>query len=48
MEVQIQEMSIDDFDEVYELWKSIDEIVLTEIDTHESISRFLERNPETM
>ena len=45
MEVQIQEMSIDDFDEVYELWKSIDEIVLTEIDTHESISRFLERNP---
>ena len=45
MDVQIQEMSIDDFEEVYELWRSTEEIVLSEIDTHESIARFLERNP---
>ena len=45
MDVEIQEMSIDDFEEVYELWQSTEEIVLSEIDTHESIARFLERNP---
>jgi ribosomal protein S18 acetylase RimI-like enzyme len=45
MDVDIQEMSIDDFDEVYDLWKSTPEIVLSDIDTHESIARFLERNP---
>ena len=45
MDIQIQEMSMDDFDEVYELWQSTPEIVLSDIDTHESIARFLERNP---
>jgi ribosomal protein S18 acetylase RimI-like enzyme len=45
MQMQIQEMQIEDFDEVYALWQSTDEIALTEIDTRESISRFLERNP---
>ena len=45
MDVQIQEMSLEDYDEVYELWQGIDEIILSEIDTRESIARFLERNP---
>ena len=45
MDVQIQEMSIGDFEEVYELWQNTEEIVLSEIDTRESIDRFLERNP---
>ena len=45
MDVQIQEMSLEDYDEVYELWQGINEIILSEIDTRESIARFLERNP---
>jgi len=43
MDVQIQEMSLDDYNEVYELWQEIDEIILSEIDTRETIARFLER-----
>jgi ribosomal protein S18 acetylase RimI-like enzyme len=45
MDIQIQEMSMEDFEEVYELWQSTPEIVLSDIDSYESIARFLERNP---
>ncbi|MEA3441012.1 MAG: GNAT family N-acetyltransferase [Chloroflexota bacterium] len=45
MDVQIQEMAIGDYDEVYELWQSTDGISLGDVDTRESIARFLERNP---
>jgi len=45
MEVQIKEMQIEDYDEIHALWQSINEIVLSEVDTRESIARFLERNP---
>ncbi len=45
MDVQIQEMAIGDYDEVYELWQSTSGISLGDVDTRESIARFLERNP---
>ena len=45
MDVQIQEMAIGDYDEVYELWQSTNGISLGDVDTRESIARFLERNP---
>lgn len=45
MDVQIKEMTIDDFDEVHALWRETEGIVLTDIDSRESIDRFLKRNP---
>ena len=45
MDVQIQEMTIGDYDEVFELWQSTNGISLGDVDTRESIARFLERNP---
>jgi ribosomal protein S18 acetylase RimI-like enzyme len=45
MDVQIREMAIGDYDEVYELWQSTDGISLGDVDTRENIARFLERNP---
>ncbi len=45
MQIQIEEMHIKDFDEIYALWQSTEQIHLTEIDTRESIARFLDRNP---
>ena len=44
MDVQIQEMAIGDYDEVYELWQSTNGISLGDVDTRECIARFLERN----
>jgi len=45
MQIQIEEMHIKEFDEIYALWQSTEQIHLTEIDTRESIARFLDRNP---
>jgi len=45
LDVQIQEMAIGDYDEVYELWQSTNGISLGDVDTRESIARFLERSP---
>ena len=45
MDVQIREMAMRDYDEVYKMWRSTNEILLGDVDTRESIARFLERNP---
>lgn len=45
MGILIQEMSIKDYDEVRALWESSDGIVLSDIDTRERLTTFLERNP---
>jgi ribosomal protein S18 acetylase RimI-like enzyme len=45
MDVQIREMEMRDYDEVYKMWQSTSEISLGDVDTRESIARFLERNP---
>ena len=44
MDVFIQEMSIQDYDEVRALWEASDGIQVTDIDSRESIDRFLNRN----
>lgn len=45
MSVVIQEMAIQDYDEVRALWEASEGIAVSEIDSRESIARFLERNP---
>ena len=45
MDVVIQEMTIADFEEVRALWQESQGIELSNADTKESITRFLERNP---
>jgi ribosomal protein S18 acetylase RimI-like enzyme len=45
MNVLIQEMTIQDYDEVYALWKESEGIDLSNIDSRSTINRFLERNP---
>lgn len=44
MNMVIQEMSIQDYDEVRALWEVSEGIQVTDIDSRESIDRFLERN----
>jgi ribosomal protein S18 acetylase RimI-like enzyme len=44
MNVVIQEMSIQDYDEVRTLWEVSEGIQVSDIDSRESIDRFLERN----
>ena len=44
MGVVIQEMSIEDYDEMRELWEASEGIQVTDIDSRESIERFLNRN----
>ena len=41
----IQEMTIQDYDEVYALWQESEGIELSDVDSEEDITRFLERNP---
>jgi ribosomal protein S18 acetylase RimI-like enzyme len=43
--VSIQEMTLDDYEEVYSLWKASEGLELSVVDSKESIIRFLERNP---
>lgn len=45
MSFMIQEMDIQDYDEVRALWKETEGIVLSAVDSRETITRFLERNP---
>ncbi|MDR0219844.1 MAG: GNAT family N-acetyltransferase [Lachnospiraceae bacterium] len=41
-------MTIDDYDEVYALWKSIKRFAMRRVDdSREGVARFLARNPET-
>jgi ribosomal protein S18 acetylase RimI-like enzyme len=45
MNVLIQEMTIDDYDEIYALWQESEGIKLTDVDTINDSHRLLERNP---
>jgi putative acetyltransferase len=45
MQFFIREMSIRDYEEVFEIWQSTRGIGLSEADSRESIQRFLRRNP---
>lgn len=42
--VFIQEMQIEDYSEIYELWKNTPGMGLSDVDTHQSIDKFLLRN----
>lgn len=45
---QIRIMTIEDYEEVYKLWKKIKGFAIRSIDdSREGVSRFLERNPKT-
>ncbi len=43
--ITIRPMTIDDYDEVVELWQSTEYIHLSRSDTREGIAAYLERNP---
>ncbi len=45
MAVEIRDMTIADYDVVYELWSESEGIGLSDADSKEGIKRFLERNP---
>ena len=44
MNIIIQEMMIDDYDEVRDLWLSTDGVQISDTDSREGLERFLERN----
>lgn len=46
MDVSFEEMKIDDYDEVYELWRKTANIGLSSADQRENIGKFLEMNKE--
>jgi len=45
MEYSIRQMTIDDYEEVYSLWKRTEGLSLEESDTREGIALYLRRNP---
>jgi ribosomal protein S18 acetylase RimI-like enzyme len=45
MGIEIHEMVIDDYDEIYRLWEMSDQIGLSKADSRYGIQKFLERNP---
>lgn len=45
MAIDIQPMTIQEYDEVLALWRSCNGVGLSSADTRESIARYLERNP---
>lgn len=45
MNVTIQEMTLNDYDEVRALWQASEGIDLSAVDSRSSIARFLDRNP---
>ncbi len=45
MNVMIQEMTIDDYETVRELWLNTEGIELADSDSRDGLARFLERNP---
>jgi len=44
MSYTVSEMSIDDYDQVLQLWKSSQAIVLSKVDSRESVNKLLARN----
>jgi putative acetyltransferase len=44
MEIELREMTIGDYQDVYTLWKNCKELELSDSDSKEGIRRFLERN----
>lgn len=44
-DVDIRCMTIEDYDEVLQLWQRIEGVVLSETDARESMKRFLDHNP---
>ena len=45
MNITIHEMDITDYDQIYQLWESSENIGLSKADSRYGITRFLERNP---
>ncbi len=45
MSIQIREMTIEDYEQLYALWQASEGIGLSDADSKEGIKRFLERNP---
>jgi len=45
MTINLHEMSINDYQEIYSLWEKSDNIGLSKTDSLHSIEKFLERNP---
>ena len=45
MGIQISEMTIDDYEDIYALWQNSEGIGLSDADSKEGIKRFLGRNP---
>jgi ribosomal protein S18 acetylase RimI-like enzyme len=45
MNLLIQEMTIQDYDEVYGLWQESEGITLSNVDTRNDVDRLLKRNP---
>lgn len=45
MNITIHEMDINDYDQIYQLWKSSENIGLSKADSRYGIAKFLERNP---
>jgi putative acetyltransferase len=46
MGIEIESMTIQDYDEVYDLWKNSEGLGLSDADSRDGIANFLERNPE--
>ena len=45
MGIELKEMTIQDYDQVFALWSASEGIGLSDVDSKESIKRFLVRNP---
>jgi ribosomal protein S18 acetylase RimI-like enzyme len=45
MDVRIDEMTIEDYEQVRSLWEGSEGIKLSEVDSRDAIARFLEHNP---
>lgn len=45
MNIEIRELTIGDYETVYELWRNSEGIGLSDADSKEGIKRFMERNP---
>jgi len=45
MTINIHEMSMDDYQEIYNLWEMSENIGLSKADSRHNIEKFLERNP---
>ena len=46
MAIVIRSMTIDDYDEVYQLWESTEGLVLTDADSKPVVANYLDRNPD--